>query len=231
VSIQTRAARRVQVRTLTAALCLVGFGLAPARSEAQQRSAKALFAARLDASTRAALEPLLDSARAAGLPTDPLIEKALEGASKRATGARIVAAVRALQADLGAARSALGATSSEEEIVAGASALRAGVDAASLGQLRADRPGRSLTVPLAVLTDLIVRGVPVDTAAAVVASLERGGAADGDFITLRGNVERDVHAGALPAVAASVRAHGVPASVGAPPGRALGLSHRKPKKP
>ncbi|HEX6965883.1 MAG TPA: hypothetical protein VF166_08780, partial [Gemmatimonadaceae bacterium] len=169
-----------------------------------------------------------------GLPTTPLIEKALEGASKRATSARIVAAVRALRADLGAARAALGTASSEEEIVAGASALRAGVDATTLGQLRAERPGHALTVPLAVLTDLIARGVPVDTAAEVVASLERRGAPDGDFVALRGNVERDVRAGALPAVAAAVRAHGVPGVLGAPPGQVIGAiaapSHNKPSK-
>jgi hypothetical protein len=184
--------------------------------------------ARLDAATRAALAPVLDSARAAGLPVEPLVDKALEGASKRAPGPRIVLAVRTLRADLDAARAALGAGSSEPEIVAGVSALRAGVRPSALQQLRESRPGRPLTIPLAVLADLIARGVPVDTAAAVVHALERGGAADEDFVTLRRNVERDVRAGALPAVAASVRAHGVPATVGSPPGRALGRKRHRP---
>ncbi|HET7564691.1 MAG TPA: hypothetical protein VFJ96_06835 [Gemmatimonadaceae bacterium] len=212
--------------------------LAPAFAAAQGDTASldAQLAARLDASTRSALAPVLDSARIDGLPTRPLIEKALEGASKRATGARIVAAVHALRVDLGAARAALGSTSSEQEIVAGASALRAGVTSTTLGQLRADRPGEPLTVPLGVLADLIARGVPVDTAAAVVASLERSGAPDGDFVALRGNVERDVRAGALPAVAASVRGHGVPGLLGVPPGRATGMTAaspdaKRPKKP
>ncbi|MEJ7810624.1 MAG: hypothetical protein WKG32_09480, partial [Gemmatimonadaceae bacterium] len=44
--------------------------------------------ARLDPRTRASVAAVLDSARAAGLPTEPLVDKALEGASKRADGAR-----------------------------------------------------------------------------------------------------------------------------------------------
>lgn len=234
MSPQSQVVRRASVRAVGAVLLMVALAPAFAGAQAGEPSLDAQLQARVDATTRSALAPVLDSARIDGLPTTPLIEKALEGASKRATSARIVAAVRALRADLGAARAALGTASSEEEIVAGASALRAGVDATTLGQLRAERPGHALTVPLAVLTDLIARGVPVDTAAEVVASLERRGAPDGDFVALRGNVERDVRAGALPAVAAAVRAHGVPGVLGAPPGQVIGAiaapSHNKPSK-
>lgn len=212
------------------ALSVLLLAVASLRARGQEVTDPRLVA-RLDSATRAALVPTLDSARADALPMEPLIEKALEGASKRAAGARIVTAVRTLRTDLAAARAALGAGSSEQEIVAGVSALRAGAHPASLQQLRTDRPGRSLTVPLAVLADLVSRGVPVDTAISVVATLERGGAADQDFVALRRNVERDVRAGALPAIAASVRAHGPPASVGPPPGRALGRGHRHKPNP
>src|SRR5574341_1439766 len=63
---------------------------------------------RRDAETRARVAAIIDSARASGLPIEPLVDKALEGASKGAPGDRIVTAVRNLAVGLGAAREALG---------------------------------------------------------------------------------------------------------------------------
>ena len=57
---------------------------------------------------RASSSVCRDSARAAGLPHEPLILKALEGASKGADSARIVTAVRALGGRLQEAARALG---------------------------------------------------------------------------------------------------------------------------
>jgi len=45
---------------------------------------------------RQTIDLLLDSARTRGLPTEPLVDRALEGATKGASGDRIVAAVRRL---------------------------------------------------------------------------------------------------------------------------------------
>jgi hypothetical protein len=126
---------------------------------------------RLDAHTRDAVVALIDSARADGIPSEPLVQKALEGASKRADGARILNAVRMLDRELGDARAALGAASSDAEIIAGASALHAGIAPAALVRMRASRAHGSLTVALAVLSDLIARGVPGDTATTVISAL------------------------------------------------------------
>ncbi|MBL8961424.1 MAG: hypothetical protein JNJ98_16315, partial [Gemmatimonadetes bacterium] len=63
---------------------------------------------RLDAKTREAVVAVVDAARRDGLPTEPIIDKALEGASKQASGAQIVAVVRSLVGDLKRAREALG---------------------------------------------------------------------------------------------------------------------------
>src|SRR5881396_1241976 len=106
---------------------------------------------RLDAATRPTVAALVDSARTAMLPTEPLVQRALEGATKRASGDAIVAAVRRLAADLGHARDALGSTASPAELTAGAAALRAGASQATLAQLRHARR-ESLTVPLAAAT-------------------------------------------------------------------------------
>ena len=170
---------------------------------------------RLPEPTRAAVAAVVDSARTVGLPAEPLVNRALEGASKGAEGVRIVAAVRALAARLGEARAALGTSATEAELVAGAAALRAGATQAFLARLRRESPREPLVVPLAVLADLVARGVPADTAAASVLVLVRSGVRDADLVAFRQNVERDISLGAGGGVAASVRA-GEATSLGGP---------------
>jgi hypothetical protein len=160
---------------------------------------------RLDPQTAAAVREVLEQARAAGLPVAPLIAKALEGATKKAAGPRIVQAVRRHADALGQARDLLGAQSSEGEIVAGAGALLGGIPGDSLARLRAARPSESVVVPLVVLADLVARRVPPGTASNAVLAAARAGIRDADLMTLRARVEHDIRAGAAPATAASVR--------------------------
>lgn len=178
--------------------------------------------ARLDPATGEIVSRLVDSARAANLPSEPLVDKALEGVSKHAPGVRIAEAVRALLADLGRARGALGG-GSEAELTAGAAALRAGVAPAVLGELRRARGATALSVPLATLADLVARGVPVATAQDVVVALAARGVSDAGYVELRRVVEADIGAGVPPAAAASVRAHGGrPPDKLVPPGQTRG---------
>jgi hypothetical protein len=157
---------------------------------------------RLDAATGALVAAVVDSARAAGLPTEPLVQRGLEGVTKGAPGERIVEAVRRLAADLAHARHALGPAASPPELEAGAAALRAGASPAVLAQFPRDRR-QPLTVPLAVLADLVARGVPVDSAAAAVLALART-ARDADLVEFRRAVERDIVLGVTPAAAAAM---------------------------
>jgi len=150
---------------------------------------------RLDAGTRPTV---------ALLPTEPLVQRALEGATKRASGDLIVAAVRRLAVDLGRARDALGSTASAAELSAGAAALHAGASQTILAELRHARR-EPLTVPLAVLADLVASGVPVDSAAGAVLSLA-GRARDADLVEFRRAVERDIALGAPPAAATAAAA-------------------------
>ena len=136
------------------------------------------------------------------------MQKALEGASKRADGARILTAVRMLARELGDARSALGATSSDAEVIAGASALHAGIAPAALSRMRASRTHGTLTVALAVLSDLVARGVPGDTATTVISALTIAGAQDAELLRFQQGVERDIAQGATPSAALGVRAQG-----------------------
>ncbi len=181
------------------ALLVVTLGLAPHAAWSQEPRL-----AVLSQPHRAQVEAILDSARAAELPVEPLVDRALEGASKGADGERIVVAVRRLDVGLAAARGALGARSTAAEIVAGASALRAGAAPDDLAHLRELRGDQSLTVAAAVLADLVAVGVPADTAvAAVLALAER--VDDAGYIAFRRNVERDIALGASPMAALGVR--------------------------
>jgi len=158
---------------------------------------------RLDSATLAALGTVIDSARVAGLPVEPLVQRALEGSAKRAPAIRIIAAVRLLATELRDARAALGSASTPAELVAAAGALRAGVRSTDLVQFRRRR-GTGLTVPLAAVTDLVTSGVPPDSAAAAVLALA-GSARDDQIVDFRRAVERDIALGAPPAAAAAVR--------------------------
>ena len=166
---------------------------------------------RLDPGTRFAVELLLDSARRAGLPYQPLESKALEGISKRASGRAIVTAVRRVYRTLSQARAALGPTATADELTAAAGAIRVGITSAQLSQLGAARDGKALTVPLVVLADLVTRGVPRDTASVTISQLWQAGAADDDFLGLWRGVERDIVSGTDPGVALLNRARQIPA--------------------
>ena len=197
--------RRVRAMRLAAACVAAGLlaPLAPALAQGA-RPPEARLAGRLDDATRGLVLAQVDSARRDGLPFEKLVDRALEGASKRAPGSRIAVAVRDLRLALGQAREALGRDASPVEVEAGASAVQARVAPRVLAGLRRARPDGSLTVPLAVLTDLVAFGVPVDTAARTVIALAR--AEDAALVAYQHEVERDISVGAVPAAAASLRA-------------------------
>ncbi|HEY7482012.1 MAG TPA: hypothetical protein VH680_15970 [Gemmatimonadales bacterium] len=159
--------------------------LLPAATQAQD----ARLAGRLDSATAASVQQVVDSARRAGLPTEPLVQKALEGGTLGASGERIVAAVAALRGQLDRARDALGGSASEAELTAAAGAFRAGLPPTALRRLQSLRSGRSLAVPIAVLTDLVAEGVPADQATRSVLDLAREGRPDDEFVALRRQVQ------------------------------------------
>jgi len=158
---------------------------------------------RLAPDTRSAVTIVVDSAERASLPVEPLIQRALEGTSKGAAGARIAAAVRRLAADLGAARVALGTGASTPELEAGVAALRAGATPQVIAHLR-DVRRPPLTIALSVLADLVASGVPADSAATAVLALAPK-ARDADLVEFRRAVEHDIALGAPPGAASSVR--------------------------
>jgi len=143
---------------------------------------------RLPAEVASQVQLLVDSAAQNGLPIEPLIQKALEGQSKGAEGARIVAAVRTLSGQLGESRTALGPVAPQADIVAGAACLKAGATPAMITELRRLRPEQSVAVPLGVLSDLVALGVDVPKAWEQVHSLAAANGPDTDFLALRDRV-------------------------------------------
>jgi hypothetical protein len=168
-------------------LAIVLLLLLASRLAAQDRR----LAERLDSGSAAGVQRLVDSARAAGLPTEPLVQKALEGKTMGASPARIEGAVAALLARLAGARDVLGPDAGSAELVAGASALRAGLTPSSLRQLHALRGGSSLAVPISVLTDLVAQGLPADEVTREVLDLARNGRSDDEFVALRKRMEEE----------------------------------------
>ena len=187
------------------ALALAAAAFAPARAQDPR------IGNRLDAPSRAALVALLDSARAQGIPVEPLMQKVNQGVAIGADGPRIVAAVRNLTHEMATAHRALGTVATADEIQAAASAVHAGVPAVELGRIKKQSGlRRSLTLPFTVLADIVSRGVPVEAGVNAIRSLVGAGAKDTDINDFQRNVSGDIAKGAPPAAAAETRAKAVP---------------------
>ena len=160
---------------------------------------------RLDADVRVQVLTLIDSARLAGIPAEPLIDRALEGRAKRAPGDLIVQAVRMRAAKLGAARHLLG-RGTDAEIIAAEGALDAGVSPQTLLEIRRRRPGSVLTTPFGLLGDMMLKGIARDTAAKVILILTDARVDDDDLDELWSMIQRDIAVGMLPSASALLRA-------------------------
>jgi hypothetical protein len=190
VSVHARHRHLLAALVAACALVLPARAAAPPDDEARLR-------ARLSPEATLQVLAIVREARDASLPTDPLVARALEGASRGADPTRIVSGVRALADAFGGARTALGAGASADEVVAGGSALLGGVPADTLARLRASRAG-SLVIPLVVLGDLVSRGVPPGPASAAVLTAARGGATDRTLLRMRERIHERIEKGGTP---------------------------------
>ena len=195
----------MRMRTARSLLAVLLVGSAFRSTEAQDPR----LSNRLDAPTRKALFAIVDSARAQGIPVEPLMEKVYQGLAMGADGSRIVVAVRSLTLEMGNAHRVLGAVATTDELKAAASAVHAGVPAVELGKMKKQSGlRRSLTLPFTVLADIVSRGVPVAAATNAIKSLVGAGAKDKDISDFQRNVSVDIEKGAQPAAAAETRAKG-----------------------
>jgi hypothetical protein len=161
------------------------------------------------------IERLADSLANERLPAYALRDKAAEGALKGADDARILQAVTSLALRLRESRALLGTTARDDELIAAASALYAGVPNRGIARLvdaqrrrssngsASGSSSTSLSMPLMVLAELASSRVPSELALASVDALLARGARDVDFGAFRMSVERDIRQGRSPKDAVS----------------------------
>ncbi|NNF12740.1 MAG: hypothetical protein HKN72_05935 [Gemmatimonadetes bacterium] len=142
------------------------------------------------------LDRLSTEMEAAGVPSEPLFAKALEGAVKRVPPDRLVAGVRAHAGRLQLAREALGPAANAPLLVAGADALQRGVSADALRSLPRDRPHSP--VALLILAELMETGVPADRALETVQQAMQQRLQDRRMLDIPARVRRLIRDGVPP---------------------------------
>jgi len=125
-------------------------------------------------------------ARSNDLPTEPLENRALKFAARGVRPDSIERSVVDHETRMERAKDALtkarGRRPADDEIEAGADALRKGVSGTGVEELARSAPsGRSLAVPLYVVGGLVDRGLPSDAALKRVAEQLTARASDGDL--------------------------------------------------
>lgn len=148
-------------------------------------------------------------ARSHDLPAAALENRALKFAAKGVAPADIERSVKGQAARMAKSKNALerarGSKPADDEVEAGAEAMRRGVDGAQVSALAKSAPsGRSLAVPLYVIGSLMDRGLPSDAALQRVHDRLLAKASDADL-------EKMPHE--LPAQAVAGKAH-KPAATG-----------------
>jgi hypothetical protein len=144
------------------------------------QSPRARLAGRIPAAAIAPVDSVVRLAAADGLPTDQLVEKALEGGAKQASSQQIVAAVAQVATQLRQARTLLlrsGATAPVQpaEVVAVAAALVRGLPAPLVQRLVAVLPGEPTGPALDAVADMVGHGFAQDSAVDLVVDAVRQG--------------------------------------------------------
>src|SRR6185503_7818699 len=142
-------------------------------------------------------------ARAERLPWNALRLKAIEGINKKTinniSNKAIYEALQAFYRRLEQSRAALGPMATDEEIETGASVLAAQVSTDDLAKFRVSGTGRSPTLALTFLADLIDKhSVPRNDAIDAFTRLWKDGAADADFDALWHWLDQDILGGIPP---------------------------------
>jgi hypothetical protein len=127
---------------------------------------------------------MVDSAAREGLPTEPLVLRALEGAAKGAPTDRIMLALTNLHGSLRLALNTLGRNTDVDDLATAATALQKGLAPSRLVELQFLRGKRSLTPPLGAYLDLVQRGAEPGLAWGRIADMARRQAPDRDFVRI-----------------------------------------------
>lgn len=211
------------------AAALLALLVAPAAGHAQEAAEDAAVQekmervrSRVGPDGAARIQEALRTAREAGVPAGPVVDKALEGLAKGVPPARLVPAVEAYVGRLTRAAGVLAEEPRRAEIVAAADALGRGVPEGEIRAVGRAAAGEDRAIALVVLGDLVEMGVPPDRAAGTVRDALSAGRGGEALLQLPALVRRRVRAGAQPARAAEqarqVLERGPPAGPPVPPG-------------
>jgi hypothetical protein len=150
------------------------------------------------------LEQTVLAAQKKGLPTEPLVDKALEGAAKRVPPSVIINAVRHKADLLTRADAALRpfGKPAAADITATADALQRGVTVDIVKRVRSGRRnGEPVGMALHTVADLMDRKVPANVAVDVISSWRERGGKNEELRELPAAVERLIRQGASPSAA------------------------------
>ena len=144
------------------------------------QGARSRLTGRVPPAALTALDSILHAASVAGLPTEPLIQKALEGGAKGAGPERIVHAVGAAADQLRNARTLLRQAGESQpadalELTAIAAALSRGISPQLVGRLTAALPGEPTGPALHAVADLIGHAFAEDSSVDLVVEAARQG--------------------------------------------------------
>jgi len=192
--------------------------------------------ANIDREIASRLTSIVDSARARGLPTAPIIAKISQGVLLHAAPDRIVTAAQSVATRLDDARTALAPKPTAADIVAGGDALSvSGVTKTALEAVRSTSPTKPVAVPLGLLAQLVASGVPATRATQIVTELVKRGASNAQLVALGNDVNSDVDRGARANASLDVRLRGLTAVLAPIPqataAQPADISASGPKKP
>lgn len=191
---------------LLAAVCVIAAGL-PAEAQETRSQAEKRLAKQYDAAMVESVQKLAQRLQSDGLPTEPLWDKALEGAAKNVSQGPFLAGLRGYQKRLVEASRALPgpAKTSASALVGAAGALQRGVPPDAVRDVASQASSRGAAgqvIPLVVLGDLVSAGVPVKQARSVVTTALQQGQGDREMLVTSWAVRDLIHKGRGPAEAA-----------------------------
>lgn len=186
--------------------------LLAAASPLASQGARDRLAGRVPPATLGVLDSIVQDAARDGLPTEPLIQKALEGGAKGVAADRIVAAVGASADQLRSARALLSSAgesrpSDPGEVTAVAAALSRGVSPQLVGRLSTALPGEPAGPALHAVADLVGHGFAEDSSVDLMVEGARLGLRGLRFLDVAAAAVQELqrgrsHAAALAAVRA-----------------------------
>jgi hypothetical protein len=158
----------------------LAFVLAASPLAAQSPSPHARLEGRVPAAALPGIDSLIARAVAESLPTEPLVQKALEGGAKAIPVDRLVNGVRHGLVQLRDARAIVTRTTPtgaplDGDVAAVAAALARGLDPSLVERLLSGAPAEAPGPVLHAAADLLAHGFPADSAADLLRTAQREG--------------------------------------------------------